>query len=138
MATEVAFLIKDLEPSEGRQDTVGIIAKVDRHEFSLENLIDTVKDAFGSELLQDRFQLTHDVKITTGLEEVNGVLVGCIYLTDNGHSIINDVGIAVLDRVWWKGTIASPQAVALYINQMKDFDCVNPTSDWKGFFNNEV
>lgn len=138
MATEVAFLIKDLEPSEGKADTVGIIAKVDRHGFSLENLVNRVKDAFGHDILSDRYQFSHDVKITTGLEEVNGVLVGCIYLTDNGHAVINDVGIAVLDRGDWKGTIASPQAVALYINQMKDFDCVNPTSDWKGFFNNEV
>jgi hypothetical protein len=138
MAIELAFLIKDLEPSEGHEDTVGIIAKVDRRNFSLEALLERIKDAFGNPLLQDGYGSGYDVNLSTGVEEVNGVLVGCVYLTDNGHRNIRDVGVAVLDRSDWSGTIATPAAVALYINQMKDFDCVNPTGEWKGFFNNEV
>lgn len=138
MATELAFLIKDLDPALGKKDTVGIIAKVDHRDFSLEHLLESVKDAFGNPIIQNEHGCSYEVNLFSGLEEVNGALIGCIYITDNGHAIIDDVGNAVLDNSRWSGTIATPAAVALYINQMKDFDCVNPTGKWKGFFNNEV
>ena len=135
MATDVAFLIKDLNPSEGYDDVIGVIAKVSKSDFNLKELLTEIEDAFYNEKLMGRFDIVHKPTLSTRLEEVNGVLIGCVTMTGCGHQIIEDVANSLLERSAWTGTSASPQAVATFINQMKDFDCVDPTSEWKGFYN---
>lgn len=138
METIVAFLIKDLEPEEGKKDTVGIIGKVDISDSSLEGLLSEVDGAFDAEDLLDKFHLRCKVSFQTGVEEVNGILVGCVYLKDNNHSNIDDIGYALLSRYGWKGTVATPEAVSTYIKGFEAYDCVSPFDEWKGFFHNDL
>lgn len=138
MKTQIAFLIKDLEPHDGEKDTIGIIALSGSHDFSLAAVVEAVQDALVSDALCGISAPTHDPVLSTGLEEINGVLVGCVYIRDNIHRYIEEIANQTISGRNWAGTVATPQAVALYIDQMKGFDCIDPTGPWKGFFNNQV
>lgn len=133
MSTDVAFIIKDTKPAEGYPDTVGIIASIDNSNFSLEKLIEEVKDIFHYGDLLDRFGLPDEVDIKHGIEEVNGVLVGALYLTGFTKTELSLVTDELLKKSSWSGTQATPQAVALYIKELGNTSSL--TGPWKGFYN---